>query len=59
VLRHRGNVGEVLSGKDDRGAIAQLARDLELEQVCICFLRDDLYNHIQYCHGSASDPIKW
>ena len=30
---YRGNVGEVLAGKDDRGAIAQLARDLELEQV--------------------------
>lgn len=30
---HRGNVGEVLESKDDRGAITQLAADLELVQV--------------------------
>ena len=33
LFRRRGNVGEVLASKDDRGAIPQLARDLELEQV--------------------------
>ena len=40
VIWQRGNVGEVLASKDDRGAIAQLARDLDLEQVRTASISD-------------------
>ena len=42
ALHRRGNVGEVLAGKDDRGAIAQLARDLDLEQVYLHLIPDSI-----------------
>ncbi len=32
----RGNVGDVIDSKDERGQKEQLLKDLDLEQVCVC-----------------------